>query len=96
MASDTIFLIAKDDLPGLLSKEDILEGNEVALYYNALYALSKMQSNRQVKLIINDYKDLSENKLYIALKAISDIIKITKRYKFSIYDVSSAKRLGLI
>lgn len=92
---NTIFLVAKDNLPGLLSKEEILEGNEIAMYYDALYSLNTLQIKRQVNLIINDYKDLPETSLFIALKVISDIIKITKM-KFKIYDVSSAKRCGLL
>lgn len=92
---NTIFLVAKDNLPGLLSKEEILEGNEIAMYYNALYSLNTLHITRQANLIINDYKDLPETSLYIALKVISDIIKLMK-IKFKIYDVSSAIRNGLL
>lgn len=95
MFGNTVFLIAKDNLPGLLSKEEILEGNEIAMYYNALYSLDTLHITRQVNLIINDYKELPETNLYIALKVISDIIKLTKM-KFKIYDVSSAIRFGLL
>lgn len=97
-----VYLVKTQEHDGLISIKLIQESNEIKMYYSALGKLATtLQPYAKIKmikmdLILNNYEDFSEEKYFIALKVVGDIMKICKRIKLHIFDESNAKKCGII
>lgn len=97
-----IYMVDTKEHYGLFSTEEIVEGNELKMYYVACEKILKFISRASkraritINIILNEYTSFAEEDLYMLFTVMKDVLSTFDHLKMHFFDEESAKEEGVI